>query len=279
MAEDKSALHESKASKLPQLLSSWHGVVVAVFGILGALWAVLEFFNPIKNLDMTVVIEESAQFSLPDQASSLQKLALMYDGRIIPRVTLIRLAIVNTGNLPIEPPKDSPARDWILTLRSTSGAPLERVSEPVATPDFLKVTVEPGPTPDAIQLRLGVLNRKESIAMQVALIGGDANTPVWLKAETPEPRIPGLNVAVAKDGVRSRIANGFIAPVWAMALITLVGWLIVDIRRGRTSIDPPSWKLAGGLVAGLFSLLFASIFIAAGVSWLLSWVVYLVAFR
>ena len=281
MADASQGTQEPKTTALPHFLNPWLTLLGGIFAILGLIWTAVEFFNPIKDLDVTVIIEDKVEFSLPEQASSLQKLALTYDGQPIQKISLLRLAVINTGNRAIEPPKDSATNEWILTLRSSSKAPLVRVGELVRVPDYLYAIAEAGPGPDAVHLRLRVLNRKESVAMQVALIGagGDMTRPI--KAETPEPRVRDLNIAVAQRSVRNRIGEAFIVPLWGIGTVVLVGWRIVDIRRGRIPMftGPLSWKVAIGSVAAILGLAFVSAFLAAGASWLLAWIVYLVAFR
>src|SRR5262245_36702893 len=56
MAQDQSqAKKKSIFSRLPRLLNSWLALIVAGLAILGAMWGAVQFFNPLKSLDITVV--------------------------------------------------------------------------------------------------------------------------------------------------------------------------------------------------------------------------------
>src|SRR5256886_10582549 len=54
---------------------------ISLGALLSGLWTVVQFFNPIKELDLTVCIQEDIAFSLPKEATTLKKLALVYDGQ------------------------------------------------------------------------------------------------------------------------------------------------------------------------------------------------------
>ena len=282
MGDSPQGPRQQGTSTLPKLVNPWLTLIGGIFATLGSIWAAIEFFSPIADLDLTVVVEDKVEFSLPETASSLQKLALTYDGKPIKRISLVRLSIVNTGNRAIEPPRDSSTNEWILTLRSPKkNTPLVQVGELVRKPDYLYAVPVPGADSDAIHLKLRVLNRKESIVMQVALIGEGADSARLIRAETPEPRVRDLKVTVAQESVRNRIQNAFLGPLWVITLVVFFSWWIVDIRRGRVPVlaGPLSWKLALSGVLGVLILFFATGFLAAGASWLLAWIVQLVAFR
>lgn len=281
MADVSEEAKDRKTTGIPDLVNPWVTLIGGILATLGVIWAVTQYFSPLKDLDLTVIVEDKVDFSLPEQASSLQKLVLTYDGKPIQRISLVRLSVLNTGNRAIKPPVDSSAKDWTLILRSSTKTPLVQVGDLVRTPEYLEVTPASGPGPDATHLKLKVLNPKESIGMQVALIDADRVFSLPVKAETPEPRVPDLNVAVAERSVRNRIFDAFATPLWVLAMVIVGGWWIVDVWRGRVPLyaGPFSWKVALGTVGAVVLLAFGSVFLAMAASWVLSWIVYLVAFR
>src|SRR4051812_18137321 len=154
MADVSEETKNRKTTGIPDLLNPWFTLIGAILGTLGVIWAVTQYFNPLKDLDLTVIVEDKVDFSLPEQASSLQKLVLTYDGKPIQRISLVRLSILNTGNRAIKPPNDSSGKDWTLILRSSTKTPLVQVGSLARTPDYLEAVSGSGPGADAIHLKL-----------------------------------------------------------------------------------------------------------------------------
>jgi hypothetical protein len=268
----------SIVSRLPHTLGPWLGLVPKVAAVLGMLWATVQWFSPLKDVDLTVVRENATQFSLPAAASAVQKLAMTYDGRPVPTISLVRLTLVNSGNQPIQLAKDSPSKEWTLALRSSNKVPIERVGDLIATPAYVQASTFQGPTPDLLYIKVGLLKPRESVSLQLALIGNGGKYSIT--SEEVEPRIPDLRLADATDSVQSRVANAFLVPLWIGAALVLLVLSAVDINRGGTLLFGRPMRAtisdAGGLV---FVITFASALLAAGVAWTLSWAVYWAAFR
>jgi hypothetical protein len=271
-------VRQSIVSGLPHILDGWLGLVLSGAAVLGLLGTVVQKCNPLKDVDLTVVRENAIQFSLPAAASSVQKLAMTYDGRPVPTISLVRFTLVNSGNQPIHVAKDSPSKEWMLALRSSNKVPIERVGDLIATPAYVQASTLQGPTPDVLYIKVGLLKPRESVSLQLAVIGNGGKYSIT--SEEVEPRIPDLRLADATDSVQSRVANAFAVPLWIGAALVLLALSAVDIRRGGTLLFGrpmrPTISDAGGLV---FVITFASALFAAGVAWTLSWAVYWAAFH
>jgi hypothetical protein len=267
---------EDSSRNILERVNLWLAIPIAVATIFGGLWIVIKFFNPIKELDLTVWIQQEIEFSLPKEASSLKKLALVYDGRPMERASLLLVSISNTGNVPIQRVENGIQKPWLLTLRSTNKVPIEQIGDATATPSNVEVSSQPGSTPDTLQLAIGLLNPQDAIEVRLALLGpkGQARYPV-----DAEARIAGLRKPeVTKLTVRERIRDAFLAPLWVIAIAVVIGGAIwEEYREGWKS-----FRSAGSairmIVGLLFIPIFAGAFLAAGAAWLLAWVVYFVAF-
>jgi hypothetical protein len=268
---------ETKPSRFPEVLNPWLTAVLSGSAVLGLLWVIVQFWNPLRPVDVTVVSQDALEFSLPAGASVIQKLALTYDGRPIGKVSLIPVTVVNSGNQPIQAQKDSSSKEWILALRSTNKIPIERVGELTREPRYVQAETEPGPTADVLHLRVTLLNPGESVSMQLGLIGGGNKFSIL--AEEIGPRIPNLRLATTTGSVRNRIQNAFLPPLWVVSVIALLVLASIDVRRGRIPIGPLSWHFVREGTAAMCLFTFASILFAGAVSWLISWIVYWVAFR
>jgi hypothetical protein len=251
---------------------------LAAASVLGVIWTVVQFWNPIKERDVTVVFEEHLGFSLPKEASSLNKLTMMYDGKPVPTVSLLRLSVINSGNLPVQPPDGQ--KEWTLALRSTEKHPLEIVGEVVPTPGVSISTERVPGRPDIVHLKIGLLKAKESVSMQVAMIGGDTGR-YGIAAEEVGNRIPDLRLATTLTSVQHRIMNAFVPPTLVLSVLLLAASAIREYRRGASPFNKPMgpWALVTNIAGLMFVLVFSSVFLAGGLSWLLSWLVYIVAFR
>ena len=265
---------EDESRSFASRLNPWLTLVITAAAVLGLFWTVARFFNPIKDLDLTVWIQEEIDLGLPKEASSLNKLALVYDGKPMEHASVLRVNILNTGNVPIRPEESGAEKNWCLTLRSTNGAPIEQIGDIVSTPSNVEVSSKPGSAPDSLTLAIGLLNPKDSLDVKLVLVGPKAQGGYAIDAQA---RIPGLrNPVVTKSTVRDRIANGFMWPLWTVALILLLGVFFREFRReGWAGFGSSIWSIP----ATLFAAIFGSAFIAAGAGWLLSWIVYWVAFR
>jgi hypothetical protein len=277
MTDGDLARVDKKRSSLPEVLNPWLTVALSGSAVLGLIWAVVQFWNPLRPLDVTVVSQDALEFSLPAGVSVIQKLSLTYDGRPIGKVSFVPVTVVNSGNQPVQVPKDSSAKEWVLALRSTNNTPIERVGELTREPSYLQAETEAGPTADVLHLRLGLLNPAESVSVQLALIGG--GNKYSIVAEEVGPRIPNLRLATTTDSVQSRIRNAFLPPLWVASIIALLVLVTIDVKRGRLPIGPFSWRLVRDGLVGVFVFGFGSIVFAGAMSWLISWIVYWVAFR
>jgi hypothetical protein len=259
-------------------LMSGMAVILTVAAVLGVIWTVVQFWNPIKERDVTVVFEEHRDFSLPKEASSLNKLTMTYDGHAVPHVSLVRLSVVNSGNLPVEPPEG--LNEWILALRSRQKLPLEVVGDPVSTPGVSVAIQKPPDQPEVVHLKLGMLKTRESVTLQLAMIGGKGEGS-GIEVEEAGKRIGDLRLAKASTSVRHRIMNAFLPPALVLSVLVLVALGVWEYRRGSGAFNKPLGPAAllGNIAGMLFIGFFSSVFLAAGLSWLLSWLVYLVAFR
>ena len=250
---------------------------ISLGALLTGLWTVVQFFNPIKELDLTVWIQEDIAFSLPKEATTLKKLALVYDGQPVEQASLFRVSILNSGKAPIQGVGDGPTKRWLLTLRSTNGVPIEQVGELRRTPSTVEIVSQPGPTPDSLQLSIGLLNPKDSIDLRIALLGPRAQSRFPLDAEDTT-RIPGLRKPeVTTSNVRERIQNAFIAPLWIVAIVLVLAWFGWALHKERWQSFRSVGSAIGSIILLPFAAAFASAALAAGASWGLAWVVYFVA--
>src|SRR5688572_14271782 len=115
---------EGSSRNVLERVNLWLTILIAVATVFGGLWIVIKFFNPIKDLDLTVWIQQEIEFSLPKEASSLKKLALVYDGKPMEQASLLLVNISNTGNGPIQRVENGVQKPWLLTLRSTNKVPI-----------------------------------------------------------------------------------------------------------------------------------------------------------
>src|SRR3954470_23925043 len=84
-------------SRIPQLLNPWLTLAGGTVGVLGLLWAAVQYLNPLRPVDVTVVSQDAVEFRLPAGAGALQKLALTYDGRAVDKVAIVPVTIINSG--------------------------------------------------------------------------------------------------------------------------------------------------------------------------------------
>jgi hypothetical protein len=264
-------------SRIPQLLNPWLTLAGGTVGVLGLLWAAVQYLNPLRPVDVTVVSQDAVEFRLPAGAGALQKLALTYDGRAVDKVAIVPVTIINSGRQPIQAPQDGTAKEWVLMLRSRNQTPIERVGDLVRTPRYVQAETSAGPTPDVVQVKVGLLNAGESIALQVAFIGG--GNKFSIEAEESGPRIPNLRLVTAVDSVRNRIQQAFLPPLWLVCVLALTASWVFEAKKRPRPIGPMSWRLAFDALAAVLLVAFAAGMAAGGLSWLISWIVYLVAFR
>ena len=228
---------ESTSKSRLERVNLWVSLPASLFALLGGLWTVAQFFNPIKELDLTVWIQEDIAFSLPKEATTLKKLALVYDGQPVEQASLLRVSILNSGKAPIQGVGDGPTKRWLLTLRSTNGVPIEQVGELTRTPSTVEITSQPGPTPDSLHLSIGLLNPKDSIELRVALLEPREKSQFPLDAEDTT-RIPGLRKPeVTTSNVRERIQNAFVGPLWIVAIVLVLAGSLLFLAQG-TAVAP-----------------------------------------
>ena len=270
-----SEVTESESRSFPGRVNPWLTLAISVAAVFGILGTVGKFFQPIKELDLTVWIQQEIEFSLPKEASSLKKLALLYDGKPTEQASLLRVNISNTGNIPIQRVEEGTQKKWLLTLRSTNGVPIEPIGDVQATPSNVEVSSQAGSTPDVLQLAIGLLNPKDSIDIRLALVGpnGPARYPI-----SAEARIPGLGEpVVTKSTVRERIETALVRPLAVVAVVFMIGvfgfmfWQ--DRKEGWKSFQSKGSAI-GVIIVTPLAFIFASAFMAAAAAWGLSWIVF-----
>jgi hypothetical protein len=257
-----------RGTRWPRLLTPWLSLVLTASSVLGLIWGGIYFFSGIASRDITVVLQDTTDFALPKDASALKKLRMTYGEKPVENVSLVRLEIINTGSQPIEPPKE--ASHWTLAIKSKNKSPLEQVGE-LIKPQGLDVSVLPGGSEDVLHLRIPALKVRESIGMQVAVIGG-AQRIYPVDAVDVGPRISDLKVEVTRHSVRNRIANAFLPPVMILSVAVLLVLVILDLR-GKKGIK------ISNVMAMLAMTGLASVFFAGFISWGLAWIVYFIALR
>jgi len=269
---------EGETRRFPEGVNLWLTLAISVATILGILWTVGKFFYPIKDLDLTVWIQQEIEFSLPKEASSMTKLTLIYDGKPTEQASLLRINISNTGNVPIQRVEEGTQKKWLLTLRSTNGVPIEPIGDVTTTPSNIEVSSQAGSTPDILQLAISLLNPKDSIDIRLALVGpkGQARYPI-----NAEARIAGLQKpVVTKSTVRERIENALFEPLAVVAGVFMIGVFGFVFWHDRKE-GWKSFQSVGSVIQVIIftplAFIFASAFIAAvaakGLAWIVFWVV------
>lgn len=265
------------ASGLIARLEPWQKLAGWLIAAATVLWAVISYLSPLRPTDVTIVSQDAIDVQLPSAAGPLQKLALTYDGRPVQKISIVPITIVNSGREAILVPPNAAENEWVVAIRNHDGKPIERVGELVKTPRSVRADTAPGPTADVVLVKTGLLNAGESLAFQLAVIGG--GTKFSIEAEEAGPRIPNLRLAVTTDSVQHRIQVAFLVPLWVVCSIAFGAVLLRDRSKRKQPIVPVSWPTARDGLIGTVLVAVIGAIAAAGLSWGISWIVYLVAFR
>lgn len=279
MSEGKSDLAVIRTKSVPDLLSSWLGIVTLGLGVLGSIAAGIWYLSPLRDLDVTVVLEEEVQFSLPPGAEGIRQLAMTYDGKPVKRLGLVKVSVINSGKIPVQlPSTDGKPRPWTLVLRSTDEVPIQQVGSLESSPRKVQVLSEPGKTSSELALRMALLNPGHEVKLQVAVIGGTSQLQT-IQADEGDAQIPNLRLAVTRHGVRSRVANALLPPLWGLTVLVLGSLFVRETVRSKEGLGKTPRAIVLNGLALLFMVLVASTLLAAGIAWVLSWAVYAASLR
>lgn len=235
-------------SNIPQRLSPWIQLFLSIVAFLGVLWTIIQFFNPLKNVDITVLVQKEIPINWSQVVGSSTSLELVYDGVSINNATIIQINILNTGSVPIG--KKGVWEEII--LKSDNNARIALLSPPVTLPSNLEFQVNSKLLTNTLDLQVGLFNPGDSIELNLIVVEPqDINHPT-LFAET---RISNLSkVITIRGSIEDRLTDAFSGPVAVFTLlITLLIFIALfkDFRQGDWGNRYKMFLGLIGLCAGL----------------------------
>lgn len=243
-----------EAFDLPSSISPWIELLLGMVAVVGLLWSVISFFNPLGNVDATVWVQQEIPVA-PPAVGSPGSLQLFYDGLPIERATILQVNISNTGAEPI-----GEKGTWEnISITPDDKARIALLSQPTTNPTNLEFQVLTNTLTDTLTLQFGLLNPRDAIDLQLIVIEPeDVNHPKLI-AET---RIPKLSqITVTRESVNERLEKAFETPVRYLVFGACVLLFLVLTRH----------EIVSDKVALVFALLFGWLFATSGVIQVAVW--------
>jgi hypothetical protein len=258
-----------------EFLTKYGRFFLLIVAVVGAAWAIVQFFIPSGDVDITVWLRQEIPVVLPELPEEAEELSLMltFAGEPISHASILDVTVFNSGSEPIG--ADS---QWEFAIRSEDGARIILLGEPELQPGNLDVTVSNDPTPDTLLLQLGLFNPDDSVGLRMVIVEPENADRPGLVAET---RLPNLKEPfLTRETELSRFENAFFVPLFFLTLaIGFVGVIVYQWKDDwdffRTEDSVISKAIA--LVVWVVVWIFASGFIAFGIAWLLGRIAFFVA--
>jgi hypothetical protein len=222
--------NEEREPIIPKILLPWIELFVGIVTVLGVLWAIVQFFYPFHNTDMTVWIQKEIPVERPSLVGSAP-LELLYEGTPINRATVLQVNVSNTGSTPI-----GKKGEWEeIILRPDNNARIALLSQPVIHPSNLEFQVHSNSLTDTLTLQVGLFNPRDSIELQLIIIDPqDVSHPII----TAETRIPNLSEATTtRKSIEDRLSIALSLPVTIFVLLLVVIITFVKFRPKSQKID------------------------------------------
>jgi hypothetical protein len=258
---DKSQAREDQQA-LPKVLLPWIQVATGVLALGAALWAVVQFFNPVRALDLTVLVKSVVPIEIPEEPEAVP-LSLHFDGKPIRSATLIDCQIRNSGSKPI----GAESQHWVLKLEGDEGTRAVAVGALSTDPNGLTVRLlDESEVDRSVSLEFGLLNPGDTVSIQLAIINRPKLGSRLLSAST---RIPGLSEpVVTRRETHERIQDALEDPIFFMLIIVAAPACLRIFHRMR------HWNSLigqiGQYVIATVCAVMLSAPVAIGASWLLA---------
>lgn len=207
-------------AKFPYKFSGWVQLILMLAALLGLVWGTLKFFNPIKNVDLTVLIKQSIPIDVPidTERTTLQ---LNYQNTPINRASIIELKIENTGKTVIKP--DNNKQYWNLNIFTKEETRLAQLGKIEPNPSIIKYNIEV--KINSILLQIGKFNPGDFLIMKVIVIEPEDPNKPYLYAESTADHLS--TPTVTSVPLRKRLQQAYGWPLF------IVFYLVSFVFFGR----------------------------------------------
>lgn len=197
--------NQAGSSSFPQSVSPWLRLIIYLAAVLTIIWGVVEFFNPVEEVDLTVYVPPKDPTYMPDGGGDIRQ------------VVVLDVNISNSGSASI----GEEEKLWKLTLRSNDGETVDLLGEPKTKPSDVEVEViSDSLLMDRQILQIGVFKKDESIDLQLLLVEPQSLDFPLIMAET---RVPNLMLRTTSEPLSSVIRDALFVPFWCfIAVLVLI---------------------------------------------------------
>lgn len=263
-------------AKLPHKLSGWVQLILMLAALLGLAWGTLKFFNPIKDVDLTVLIKQSIPIDLPVDTETTT-LQLNYQGKSINRATIIELKIENTGRTVIKP--DNNKQYWNLNIFTKEETKLAQLGKIETNPSIIKYNIEV--KTNSMLLQIGKFNPGDFLIMKVILIDSEDPDKPHLYAEATADHLS--TPTVTSLSLQKRLQDAYKWPLFIVTYLVIfvlvtryfkkIGELDWIIKKGVVITNKQKFSNIGGILLVFFGVGYVAYTIALGMSLILAWTV------
>lgn len=246
--------HQEPRANIATTLSPWIQLFLGIVAVLGILWAIVQFLNPLRNTDITVWIQKEIPIDQPSFVGS-SPVELVYKGTPINRATVLQINISNTGSMPI-----GEKGKWEeIMLIPDNNARIAMLSQPVTHPSTLEFRVSSDSLTNALTLMVGLFNPRDYIELQLIVINPQNVNHPTITAPT---RIPKLSEGTTtRKSIEDRLESSLYWPVAIFGfLVTLITFKQFRLISKKDFLQG-NWDYKRGIIV---SILFAT--------WILSYI-------